>query len=72
MRKCKFNLNYISKEDFDKTWEEGLFHQWGSDYEEFESGPGNYSIAIVENSEGKVHTVTPDCVVFLDSPKEDN
>ena len=26
----------------------GKFHQWGSNYEEFENGAGNYSVAIVE------------------------
>lgn len=25
----------------------GLFHQWGSDFEEFENGVGNLTIAII-------------------------
>lgn len=35
------------------------FHQWGVDYEEFETGPGNASVAIIETSEGAVKTVQP-------------
>lgn len=38
---------------------EGKFHGWGSGYEEFESGPGNYTVAIVEFPDGKVDTVMP-------------
>ena len=46
---------------------EGKFHGWGSDYEEFESGPGNYTVAIVELPDGKVETVPPYLIRFLDS-----
>ncbi len=33
---------------------EGLFHGWGCDYEEFESGPGNFATAIIEKFDGEV------------------
>lgn len=33
---------------------EGIFHSWGVGFEEFESGPGNYSMAIVEFPDGTV------------------
>jgi len=46
---------------------EGRFHGWGSGYEEFESGPGNYTVAIVEFPDGKVDTVMPYLIRFLDS-----
>jgi len=42
----------------------GIFHQFGCDYEEFESGPGNYTTAIVEMSDGSVRNVPVDMVVF--------
>lgn len=45
---------------------EGKFHGWGSGYEEFESGPGNYTVAIVEFPDGKVDTVVPYLIRFLD------
>jgi hypothetical protein len=49
------------------TWEEGeaLFHGFGSDYEEFENGPGNFSIAIVEWPTGQVEMVRADKIRFL-------
>lgn len=33
---------------------EGIFVQYGVDYVEFENGPGNYTTAIVEMSDGTV------------------
>lgn len=45
---------------------EAKFHGWGSAYEEFESGPGNYTVAIVEFADGKVDTVVPHLIRFLD------
>lgn len=38
---------------------EGLFHKWGSRYEEFEEGAGNETIAIVELSDGTIKEVLP-------------
>lgn len=35
---------------------EGVFHQWGNAYEEFDSGPGNYSVAIIEMPDGTIET----------------
>ncbi|QXI45113.1 hypothetical protein HU734_010250 [Pseudomonas wayambapalatensis] len=45
---------------------EGRFHGWGVDYEEFENGPGNYSVAIVEMADGTVKTLMPWAIRFLD------
>ncbi|HEN8710601.1 TPA: hypothetical protein U8203_000244 [Pseudomonas putida] len=45
---------------------EGKFHGWGVEYEEFESGPGNYSVAIVEMADGTVQTLMPWAIRFLD------
>jgi hypothetical protein len=42
----------------------GLFHQWGVDYEEFESGPGNYSTAIIEMPDGSVRSVPVEMIKF--------
>jgi len=43
----------------------GEFHCWGSGYEEFEAGPGNYTIAIVEMPDGSIVTPWPADVVFI-------
>jgi hypothetical protein len=46
----------------------GLFHGWGSNYEEFENGHGNFSAAIVEMPDGSVQQPPADMVQFLSSP----
>lgn len=45
---------------------------WGCNYEEFESGPGNYTIAIIERADGTVEKVIPEWITFTDkeSPNE--
>ena len=45
---------------------EADFHGFGSCYEEFEGGPGNYTVAIIEWPDGKVDTVPADMIQFLD------
>jgi len=42
----------------------GYFHQFGVDYEEFETGPGNYSTAIVEMPDGTVKNVPVKLIEF--------
>jgi hypothetical protein len=42
----------------------GLFLQWGVEYEEFENGPGNYTVAIVELPDGSVESFMPNCIKF--------
>ncbi len=44
----------------------GKFHQWGSNYEEFENGAGNYSVAIVELPDGTVVMPVADDICFVD------
>lgn len=44
----------------------GIFHQFGVDYEEFETGAGNYSTAIVEMPDGSVKNVPVEMIVFND------
>ena len=45
----------------------GKFHQWGMDYEEFEAGPGNYSIAIIEMPDGTVENWPSNMIRFNDA-----
>lgn len=44
---------------------DGLFHQWANSYEEFESGPGNYTIALVEIEDGTIVEVLPCNIKFI-------
>ena len=46
----------------------GFFHCWGVDYEELEGGPGNHTVAIVEDDEGLVHKLDPADMEFTDRP----
>jgi len=44
---------------------EALFHQWGMNYEEFETGPGNYSTAIIELPDGQIKNVPAENIRFV-------
>lgn len=43
----------------------GIFHLWGCSFEEFENGPGNYSVAIVELEDGTIREFLPTEVKFI-------
>ena len=59
--KCKF----WDKETKQYIVAEGLFHQWGCDYEEFENGPGNHTVGIVELLDGRIIRTEPPNIQFL-------
>jgi len=59
---CKKGTNCWEKDFTHK----GKFHEWGEDYEEFESCAGNYSIALVELEDGTIEKVLPENVKFID------
>lgn len=44
----------------------GYFHQWGVNYEELETGPGNFTTAIIETHDGCVVSCPAETVQFLD------
>lgn len=46
---------------------EAVFHQFGCNFEQFESGAGNFSTAIVEWPDGRVESVEVEHVRFLDA-----
>lgn len=48
-----------------EEFERGTFLGFGVDFEEFESGPAQYTIAIVELRDGKVVTTAPDNIQFI-------
>lgn len=49
------------------NFEVGRFHQWGSNYEEYENGVGNYSVAIVELPDGTIVMPVADDICFLET-----
>ena len=75
MRKCKGKYTEYDKDKrmfVEREFAVGLFHQWGNDYEEFESGPGNFTVAIVELPDGKIVTPVARDVHFLDTEVYEN
>lgn len=42
----------------------GIFHQFGISYEEFESGAGQFTTAIVEMPDGSVKNIPVELIVF--------
>jgi hypothetical protein len=44
-----------------------LFHEWGQEaVEDNGQGFGNFTVGIVEDEDGQVHTVNPNHIKFLD------
>lgn len=67
LRKCKGKAGmYVDGKWSREEFELGYFHQWGVNYEEFESGPGNYTVAIVELPDGRIVMPAADDIIFLD------
>jgi hypothetical protein len=66
MRQCKYRVYDRAT----RTWSEkhGNWHEWSSDYEEFESGCGNYAVGVVEHDDGSVALPRADYITFLDLP----
>lgn len=68
MRKVKFKVRDLSpgaKQRWTDFINVGTFHCWGVSYEEFESGPGNFTVAIVEDGQGNVIEVLPSNIQFV-------
>lgn len=57
----KEGMNYVRKEIG-----RGLFHGWGKEFEEFDNGACEVSVAIVELDNGEVETYCVNQVRFLD------
>ena len=62
MRPCK--ATYYDKGE--KVDIEGRFHRWATNYEEFESGPGLYPVALVEEPSGQIRECIANSVKFED------
>lgn len=69
MSRVKVFKNERDKKNIQKTNVvpdgEATFLVWGVEYVEFESGPGNYSVAIIKRDDGSVETVIPEHIKFL-------
>ena len=72
MRKVSFLRRVLNQQS--GSWvidgeQKGWFHCWGAAYEEFESGAGNYTVAIVEMPDGSIETPPAHEVTFLEPPQ---
>jgi hypothetical protein len=47
---CWYQLKEYLDGKWIYNWHRGVFHGWGCEYEEYESGPGNYTVGIVEDA----------------------
>lgn len=46
-------------------WRRGILRMWSVDYEEFESGPGNYPVGVIEDCKtGDVRSIHVDRLSF--------
>ena len=70
MRKVKFKA-YPAINNSTTFEGEGLFHCWGSSFTEFETGAGNFTIAIVEDKNGNIWNVNSEDLQFLDPPDDE-
>lgn len=43
----------------------GYFHQFSTEYEELSDGVGQYATAIIEDTNGHLHNVAIDNIIFL-------
>ena len=62
---------YINKKGEKTFIGVGLFHEWGSNFEEFETGAGNYSVGIVELENGEIKLVDPVLIQFVKGTKKE-
>jgi hypothetical protein len=56
-RACEFKRRWWDNGWKIGDWEPGKWRAWGTDYEEFETGPGMYPVGVVEDSTGGIHSV---------------
>lgn len=66
MKRKRYCCGRYRKDGRSIDFQIGQFHQWGSNYDEFESGAGNYTVAIVELPDGTVVMPMADDICFLE------
>lgn len=69
-RKCKFIINEYTKNDSgafvsSQVIKFGLFHQFGTDIEEYENGGHEMTVGIIEDQDGKIYMPRAGNIQFL-------
>ena len=67
--KVKYRIRDKDKKDF--VWFEGEFIKWGVDYEEFESGAGNFTCGIIKKPDGQITMIYAEHIKFINPPKSE-
>lgn len=71
MRRVWVVRTVMGKDKFEEERFDGLFHQWGVEWEEFQDGGAcECTVGIVEKEDGRITTVLPDHVQFLHGSSE--
>ena len=67
MRKVLFKKRVPGKSMPEKEFtQEGVFHEWGVSFVEFESGPGNFTVGIIELPSGEMIEIEVSAIKFID------
>lgn len=67
LRRCKGNVGmYVNGKWEKQEFSLGYFHTWGINYEEFENGPGHYTVGIVELPNGRIIMPAANNITFID------
>ncbi len=55
----------VGKHHYERVFDYyATFCEWGCNYEEFESGPGNFSTAIVKKLDGQIENIPAEWIQF--------
>jgi hypothetical protein len=65
IRKVKYNLYDFRIGTKPIVTGEAIFHQFGTDFEEFENGAVNYSTAIIELPDGTIRNIPVQHIQFI-------
>ena len=78
MKKGEFGMNANRKvRIYKKVWSDktkryetvedgyGIFHEFGVNYDELETGPGNFTVGVIELPNGKVELIYVDFFEFV-------
>ena len=54
----RFTIGFVMGKENISEWKTGRFHAWSTDHDEYESGPGPWASAIVEDEKTGAVVVT--------------
>lgn len=66
VRPCWFRVwEHVSGVGLKLTpWRNGAWHAWSQAHEEYESGPGNFPVGVIEDPTGRIYAVPVEDIAF--------